>query len=136
MGRIREPRHPLEKRELLHRENPDARRIDAIAEEFLSTGRAGEAVDYIEVTCNPELIAELERVGKAASSPFLVAQAERLSGVKPDPADWIALAETCLASGRAIEAVRALTLAGEEARAEAIRLEHCPDYEPFRPLGK
>ena len=32
--------------------------------------------------------------------------------------------------------VRALVSMGDEELAEQIRATHCPDYEPFKPLGK
>lgn len=136
MGAVKEPRHPLEKRELLHKEPPDARRIDAIAAHLLESGRCGEAVEYIEVTRTPSLVSALEAKALEASSPFLLQQAERLGSGPHDESVWIAMAERCLTDGRPVEAVRALTIAGLEERAEEVRLEHCPEYEPFRPLGK
>jgi hypothetical protein len=52
----KEPRHPLDKRELLHREPADAARIDAIAKKLIDEGRCGESIEYVEVTRNAQLI--------------------------------------------------------------------------------
>ena len=136
MPRIREPRHPLDKRDLLHKDPPDAKRIDTIGDQMLKDGRAAEAIDYIEVTRNPDLIARLLNAARETGSPFLLGQVERLFGETRPEEEWRAAAEKSLADGRAIDAVRALQHLGEEERAEELRLEHCPDYEPFRPLGK
>ena len=136
MGIVKEPGHPLEKRDLLHKEPPDARRIDALATSLIDAGRLGEFIDYVEVTREPELIRRLEKLALENGSPFLLQQVERLTGGKHDEATWTALAERALQDERYVEAVRALTAGGLDERAEELRLEHCPDYEPFKPLGK
>lgn len=136
MAPAREPRNPLEKRDLLHAEHPKTDRIDGIAEKLLGEGRAAEAVDYIEITRTPRLVARLAEVAKQTGSPFLMFQFERLSGEKATADDWRSISALSLKAGRNMDAVRALRNGGLEEEAEAVRLEHCPDFEPFRPQNK
>ncbi len=132
----KEPRHPLEKRELLHREPPDTARIDGVASALLDAGRFGEALDYVEVTRNAKLIERIEAESVKRGSAFLLQAVERLRGTKADTARWTEVATSALANERYVDAVRAYASLGDEARAEEIRVRHCPDYEPFKPLGK
>ena len=136
MAPSREPRNPLEKRDLLHAEQPKADRIDAVAEKLLASGRTAEAVDYIEISRTPKLVAQLGEVAKTTGSPFLLAQYERLSNEKAGEEAWRGVSAISLKAGRAMDAVRALQAANLDDEAEAIRMEHCPDFEPFRPQNK
>ncbi len=133
---VKEPRHPLDKRELLHHDPPDAGRIDAIAEKLLDEGRYGESVEYIEVTRSPALIDALEKIAINEGVAFLLQAVERLRGDSADPSVWKRVADAALTKERFLDAVRAYSLMGDEERAEQIRLTHCPDFEPFKPLGK
>ncbi len=136
MGKVKVPSHPLEKRELLHKDPPDTARIDAIAGALIDARRFGEAIEFVEVTRNAGLLGRLEDEATSSGSPFLLQQVERLSGQKRDDATWEAVVAKCLAAERYVDAVRALNGRGESERAEEIRAEHCPDYDPFKPLGK
>ena len=136
MPSVREPRHPLEKRELLHKESPDTARIDGIVGKLLAEGRHPEAIEYLEVSRNPELIAQLAADAVKRGSAFLLQAADRLSGTKSPAEAWTQLAANALSRERYLDAVRAYTALGDEERAEAVRVEHCPDYEPFKPQGK
>jgi len=133
---VREPRHPLEKRELLHAEPVNARKVDALARQLLDEGRHGELVDYLEVTRNPELAADVARVAVERGAAWLLAQADRVRGEKSPPDAWERLAAAAQSRERWYDAVRALEAAGKPDEAEALRQERCPDYEPFKPLGK
>jgi len=133
---IKEPRHPLDKRELLHREIPETARIDGIAKMLIDSGRYGESVEYVEVTKNAQLIDALESGAVTEGSAFLLQSVVRLRGEDVDPAVWKRVADTALTKERFLDAVRAYAAMGDEDRSEEIRKTHCPDYEPFKPLGK
>jgi hypothetical protein len=132
----KEPAHPIEKRDLLQAEVPPAARIDAIAAKMASEGRFPEAIDYVEITHNQDLVAKAESDAVARGSTWLLQQVDRIRGQASPPERWLALAEAAKRAERWLDAVRALQFAGDEAGAEALRLEKCPDYEPFKPLGK
>lgn len=132
----KEPSHPLEKRDLLHADAPNAARIDAIAASMASEGRFPEAVDYIEISKNAALVEQAEADAVKRGSAWLLQQAERIRGRAAPPETWVRLSEAAQAAERWHDAVRALGIAGREADAEALRLAKCPEYEPFKPLGK
>jgi len=132
----REPAHPIEKRDLLHADAPNRSRIEAIAEKLASEGRWPEAIDYLEVTHDEKLLAKAEADAVVRGAAWLLQQVERISGKKCDPEKWQRLSDAAARAERWRDAVRALALAGKTAEAEALRVEKCPDYEPFKPLGK
>lgn len=136
MPTAREPRHPLEKRDLLHAESPSQAKIDAVADKLIGENRYAEAVDYVEITRSPALVAKLGERALAVGSPFLLNQVERLTGEKRPESDWRSVAEGAKKAERWMDAIRALKAAGLEDDAEALRLEKCPDYEPFKPQDK
>jgi hypothetical protein len=132
----KEPRHPLDKRELLHKEPADASRIDGIAKKLIDEGRYGESIEYVEVTRNAQLIDALEKAAMSEGSAFLLQSVERLRDEKVDPTSWKRVADTAMTKERFLDAVRAYAAMGDEDKAEQVRATHCPDYEPFKPLGK
>ncbi len=136
MANVREPKNPLEKRDLLHAESPKLDRINAIAAKMLSDGRHAEAVDYVELTKDSTLVKQLADAAVGKGSTFLLQQAERIGGTEPSAEQWAQLIENAKRAERWLDAVRALTLSGDAEAAEALRLDKCPDYEPFKPLGK
>lgn len=133
---VKEPAHPLEKRDLLHADAPNAGRIDAIAAKMGAEKRFPEAVDYIEISRNGDLVAKAESDAVRRGSAWLLQQAERIRGAKSPPETWQRLADAAKAAERWHDAVRALQFAGKPDEAEALRQEKCPEYEPFKPLGK
>jgi hypothetical protein len=136
MPSAREPAHPLEKRDLLHAETPNDARIQAIAEGLAAKGRFPEAIDYVEITRDPGFLAKAEADALRRGAAWLLQQVERIRGTKCPPETWSKLAEAAERAERHLDAVRALQIAGRDADAEAYRQGHCPDYEPFKPLGK
>ena len=132
----REPAHPIEKRDLLHADAPNRARIQAIAAGLASEGRWPEAIDYLEVVGDEKLFAKAEADAVAQGASWLLQQIERISGKKCDPAQWGKLSDSAARAERWRDAVRALAMAGKPAEAEALRAEKCPDYDPFKPLGK
>lgn len=136
MASVREPANPLEKRDLLHAENPKKERIDAIAQKLLAEGRSAEAIDYIEITRTPALVQKVRELGLANGSPFLLSQWQRLTGETADADEWKQISATAARAERFMDAVRALRLGGLEEEAEALRQEKCPDFDPFRPDNK
>ncbi len=132
----REPAHPIEKRDLLHAEKPNASRIRAIADKLGSQGRWPEAVDYIEIAPDPAALEKARAHAIAHGSAWLLWQVDRVTGTKSDAATWERLSESAAKAERWLDAVRALQLAGKPEAAEALRAERCPDYEPYQPLGK
>ena len=136
MPKAKEPKHPLDKREVLHKEPPDVARIDAVVEQLIAEGRHPETVEYLEVTRNPQLIGRLAEDAVKRGSTFLLQAFERLSDSHADSAQWEELARNALSAERYLDAVRAYTAMGNAERAEEVRQKHCPDYEPFNPRGK
>ena len=132
----KEPAHPLDKRELLHKDEPDTAKIDAIAKKMIAEGRAPEAIEYIEITGSQELIGLLQEDALKRGSAFLLQAVERLTDTPADPSLWKQVADTAFSAERYLDAVRAYAAMGDEERSEQIRATHCPDYEPFKPLGK
>ncbi|MCE9634330.1 MAG: hypothetical protein K8T90_01380 [Planctomycetes bacterium] len=132
----KEPANPLEKRELLQADKPNPAKIDAVAAAMGAEGRWPEAVDYVEISKNPELLAKAEADAVKRGAAWLLSQADRIRGKASPPETWVRLAESAQAAERWIDAVRALGLAGRETEAEALRQAKCPDYDPFKPLGK
>ncbi len=132
----REPAHPIEKRDLLHAESPNRGRILGIVRKLEGEGRWPEAIDYLEIANDADSIAKAEADSIARGSAWLLQQVERISGKKADPEKWSRLSEAAARAERWRDAVRALASAGRPEEAEALRLEKCPEYEPFKPLGK
>src|SRR5687767_4534079 len=132
----REPAHPLEKRDLLHAGQPNRARIAALVDKMASEGRWPEAIDYLEIAPDDGRIAKARADAIARGSAWLLQQVERISGKKAEPPEWVRLSESAARAERWRDAVRALASAGEAEKAEALRLEKCPDYDPFKPLGK
>jgi hypothetical protein len=132
----KEPAHPLEKRDLLHADPPNAAKIDAVVEQMAAGRRFPEAIDYLEISKSAGLVAKAEEDAVKRGSSWLLQQAERIRGTPCSPETWAKLAESAQAAERWLDAVRALGFAGREADAEALRAAKCPDYEPFKPLGK
>jgi anti-sigma factor ChrR (cupin superfamily) len=132
----REPAHPIEKRDLLHADPPNRSKVLAIAEQLASERRWPEAIDYVEVAPDPKVLARAEADAVANGSAWLLQQIERIAGKKCDPSQWVKLSEAAACSERWRDAVRALALSGDAAGAEALRAAKCPDYDPFKPLGK
>jgi len=132
----KEPNDPLTKRELLHRDEPDIARIDALARTMIGDGRGPEAIEYIEITGNKELIELLAQDAMKTGSAFLLQATERLLEEPADPSSWKRVADAAFQAERYVDAVRAYAAMGDDERAEQIRATHCPDYEPFKPLGK
>ena len=133
---VKEPSHPLEKRDLLHADAPNAARIDAIAASMAAAGRFPEAIDYVEITKNPALLAQAEADAVKRGSAWLLQQVERIGGKPVPPETWVRLSQAAQAAERWLDAVRALAIAGLSEEAETLRAAKCPDYEPFKPLGK
>jgi hypothetical protein len=132
----REPAHPIEKRDLLHAEQPNRARILGIVEKLSSQGRWPEAIDYLEIAPDPAWLAKAEADAVTRGSAWLLQQVERISGKKAGPEKWTRLSESAAKHERWRDAVRALSMAGEVEKAEALRAEKCPEYDPFKPLGK
>ncbi len=132
----REPAHPIEKRDLLHADKPNRARILGIVENLSRAGRWPEAIDYLEIAPDDAWLDKAEADAVTRGSAWLLQQVERISGKKASPEKWTRLAEAATKNERWRDAVRALSTAGDAAQAEALRAERCPDYDPFKPLGK
>jgi hypothetical protein len=132
----REPVHPIEKRDLLHADSPNRGRILGIVQKLHGEGRWPEAIDYLEISPEAAWTAKAEADAITRGSAWLLQQVERIGGKKADPAKWEQLAESATRHERWRDAVRALANAGKPEEAEALRAAKCPEYEPFKPLGK
>jgi hypothetical protein len=133
---VREPAHPIEKRDLLHAESPNVSKITAIARKLAAEGRWPEAIDYLELVKDKDLLAKAESSAVERGSVWLLSQVARIAGHEIDPAQWRRLSESASRQERWRDAVRALSQAGDAEASEALRLEKCPEFEPFRPQGK
>ena len=132
----REPAHPIEKRDLLHADPPGRARVVGISEKLAAEGRWPEAIDYIEVIPDEKLLAQAAAEAVNRGSVWLLQQVERISGKKADPAQWVKLSDSAAQGERWRDAVRGLAMSGQAAEAEALRLAKCPEFDPFKPLGK
>lgn len=133
---VREPAHPIEKRDLLHASPPSKAKVTGVAQQLAAAGRWPEAIDYIEVAPDAGLLAKAQAHAVERGAAWLLQQVERISGKKADAADWRKLSDAAARSERWRDAVRALALAGDAEQAEALRAQKCPEYQPFKPLGK
>lgn len=136
MGRVKEPKHPLEKRDLLHAENPNVARLDGIVAQMIDDGRLGGTLEYLEITRNDELLGRLESEAIKEGSTFLVQQVARIRGTEVTADKWDRVIDNAKTKERWYDAVRALTAAGRAEEAEELRLAECPGFDPFKPLGK
>jgi coenzyme F420-reducing hydrogenase beta subunit len=93
-------------------------------------------VEYLEVTHNEELLGRLESRGIKEGSAFVVQQVARIRGQEVPAEKWDRVIDNAKAKERWRDVVRALQAAGREEEAEELRVERCPGFEPFRPLGK
>ena len=132
----REPVHPIEKRDLLHAEQPNRPRILGIVEKLEREGRWPEAIDYLEISPEAKWLDKAQADAVSRGAAWLLSQVERISGKKADADAWLKLSESAVRAERWRDAVRALAMAGMPAEAEALKLEKCPEYDPFKPLGK
>ena len=124
------------KRDLLYSPKAGDAERNAAADVFIDAERFGEALEFIEVTRDAERLAKIQAAGLERGDTFLLQQVERIRGEAADPATWREFAEKAVSLGKYYDAYRALQRAGEEEKAEEVRAEHMPDYEPFRPEGK
>ena len=133
---VREPAHPIEKRDVLHADPPNKAKVGAVAQQLAAAGRWPEAIDYIEVAPDAGLLAKAEAHAVDRGAAWLLQQVERIAGKKAEPEQWRKLSEAAARAERWRDAVRALALAGDAEKAEELRAQKCPDYQPFKPLGK
>ena len=106
------------------------------ADLFIERERFAEALEFLERTRDESRLGVIRDQGVARGDTFLLLRAEKLSGIQIPGAIWKNAATQAMSLGRYYDAYRALLHAGDEEKAEAIRAEHMPDYEPFRPEGK
>jgi hypothetical protein len=127
---------PTAKRDLLYSPKTTNGDRNAAADIFMDAERFGEALEFLEVTRDEERLTKIEAAGFERGDTFLLQQVERIRGEPATRERWIEFADRAVSLGKYYDAYRALLKAEEEEKAEALRAEHMPDYEPFRPEGK
>jgi hypothetical protein len=132
----REPAHPIEKRDVLHANPPNVARVKAIAEKLVHEGRWAETIDYLEIVPDQAVLARVRAHAVEAGAAWLLQQVERITGTKAEASEWLALSDSAARAERWRDAVRALAFSGNTDGAEALRASKCPEYDPFKPLGK
>jgi hypothetical protein len=132
----REPAHPIEKRDILHADPANVARVKAIGQKLAAEGRWPEAIDYLEIVPDQGLLDKARAHAIETGAVWLLQQIERITGTKAESAQWLALSDSAGRSERWRDAVRALAFSGNGEGAEALRAAKCPEYDPFKPLGK
>jgi len=128
--------NPAAKRNLLYSTKATDADLNAAADGFIARERYGQALEFLERTHDGTRLSKIRDEAAQRGDTFLLLRVEKLSG-EEIPADfWRAIADTAGSLGKHYDAYRALQRAGDEEKAEAVRAEHMPDYEPFRPEGK
>jgi hypothetical protein len=130
------PANMSEKRATLYSEKATGADRNACTDFYIEKARFGEALEFLEVTKDAD---RLDRVRDAAldlGDSFLLARVERIGGEKLGAEVWRRLAETARRNARYLDAYRALDAAGDEEAAEALREQHMPDFESWKPQGK
>ncbi len=129
-------RDSMAKRTLLHsRKTTDEERNEA-ADFFLREERYGEALEFLEITRDPVRLQAVKEAALDRADTFLLQRVEKIAGEPIPPETWRNVAARALSLGRFRDAWRALREAGDEERAEAVRTEHMPDFQPYEPEGK
>ncbi len=124
-----------EKRLVLHAKGRDAERR-AAAEALLAQGRLAEALEYLERTRDEAGLKRARADAIRAGDLSSYARANQLLKSEAQPAEYREIAEAAKRAERWYEAVSALERAGDQEAADALRAEKCPDYKPFKPVGK
>lgn len=108
----------------------------AVAEALLAQGRLCESLEYLERTRDEvplkRVVADAIRTGDVLA----YARASHLLKAETKPAEWKELAEAAKRAERWFEAILALEKGGEQAAADALRAEKCPDFQPLKPANK
>ncbi|MEN8148501.1 MAG: hypothetical protein ABFS86_01690 [Planctomycetota bacterium] len=128
--------NPVVKRNLLYSTKASDGDLNAAAGRFIERERYGEALEFLERTRDAALLGKIREEAARHGDTFLLLRVEKLSGEAIPADEWRAVAGTAESHGKYYDAYRALGKAGDEEAAEAIREEHMPEYEPFRPEGK
>jgi hypothetical protein len=127
---------PELKRVILHSDRVTDEQLNAAADSFIEHERYGEALEFLEHTRDGERLSRILSAAAGLGDTFLVMRAQKLCGKALPPDRWREIAAKAVALGKFFDAYRGYERAGDEERAEAIRAEYMPDYEPFRPEGK
>ena len=129
---------PLEfqdkRRVLLGKDREPERR--AVAEALLARGRLAEALEYLERTRDEVPLKRVQAEAIRAGDVLAYARSSHLLKVETVPAEWRQLADAASRAERWFEAVTALERSGDQAAADELRAEKCPDYRPLKPANK
>ncbi len=128
--------NPAKKRNLLYSTKATDADMNAAADGFIARERYEEALEFLERTHDKTLLSRIRDEATERGDTFLLLRVERVSGEEVSTEAWREIAVTASSLGKHYDAYRALHHAGDEEKAEAVRAEHMPDFEPFRPDGK
>jgi len=128
--------HPAAKRALLYSDKASEEQLNAAADRFIESERYSEALEFLELTRDAARLSRILDAALERGDTFLVLRVEKIGGDEIPADTWREIAAKAATLGKFYDAYRGYGRAGDEEKAEAIRAEHMPDYEPFRPDGK
>ena len=131
-----DPHDMKEKRASLYSDKADDTTRNACADHFIQAERFGEALEFLEMTKDAPRLDQVQSAALQRGDTFLLSRIEKIRDAPLDPSVWREVAATAQKNLKFLDAYRALTEAGDEEEAEALRSEHMPDYEPWKPEGK
>ena len=108
----------------------------AVGEALLVQGRLAEALEYLERTRDEAPLRRVQAEAIRVGDVLAYAHSSHLLKIETVPAEWRQLAEAAKGAERWYEAVTALERSGDQAAADALRAEKCPDYRPLKPANK
>jgi len=127
---------PAAKRALLHSAKASGEQMNAAADLFIDNERYSEALEFLEHTHDAGRLQRILTAATDRADTFLVLRVEKLGDETISADVWRKIAEKAESLGKFFDAFRGYEHAGDEEKAEAVRAEHMPEYEPFRPDGK
>jgi hypothetical protein len=130
------PKDTMEKRSVLYSEKATEEELNSLADRYVAAERFGEALEFLEKTRDEGRLETIRREAAERGDTFLLLRVDHLRR-EPLPTEvWLTAAERATELGKYHDAYRALLKASREEEAEALRADHLPEYQPFKPEGK
>ena len=124
-----------EKRHLLYGKGLERGRASVVAG-LIGKGRLAEALEYLERSRDAGALDQVRRDAVRAEDLFSLVRCCQILKAEAAPAELRELAANAQRAERWYDAVNAFARAGDAEASEALRVERCPDYQPFKPANK
>jgi hypothetical protein len=108
------PKDASAKRAVLYSETATDAEKDALAEAYLEAERYGEALEFLQMTRNTELLDRIRAAALDLGDTFLLTQVDRFRDGGVAEADWKRIEERARSLGRDMDARRARGVLGIE----------------------